>query len=159
MTDHSALRWMLSLKDPSSRLTRWALRLSEFDYDVVHKPGKKHANADALSRHVNTLVVPLLSKQEVKNEQQKDSLCLKVMSNKQNDKYILDEDGLLYNTETESPRLVIPYALTQRVIEQHHETIFSGHQGIKKTIGLLKTRYYWPTLTRDVEEYNELCIL
>lgn len=81
------------------------------------------------------------------------------MSNKQNDKYILDEDGLLYNTETESPRLVIPYALTQRVIEQHHESIFSGHQGIKKTIGLLKTRYYWPTLTRDVEEYNELCIL
>lgn len=55
ITDHAALRWMLSLRDPSSRLTRWALRLSEFEYKVEHKPGKDHRNAD-LSRAVAQVV-------------------------------------------------------------------------------------------------------
>ena len=46
----------------------------------------------------------------------------------------------------------------QRVIEQHHETIFSGHQCIKKTIEILKPRYYWATLIKDVEEYVQKCV-
>lgn len=158
VTDHSALRWMLSLRDPSSRLTRWALRLSEFDYNVVHKPGKKHANADALSRHVNAIVTPLLSKQDVKNKQTQDDFCLKQQRNVPNNKYTTDDEGLLYNLESSVPRLVIPRALVQQVIEQHHDTLFSGHQGVKKTIGVLKQRYYWPTLTKDVEDYISKCV-
>ena len=39
ITDRKALMWMLSLRDPSFRLTRWALRLEEFQYQVVHKSG------------------------------------------------------------------------------------------------------------------------
>ena len=54
-TDHSALRWLLNLKDPSSRLTRWSLRLAEFDYETIHRPGTKMLHADALSRNVGTI--------------------------------------------------------------------------------------------------------
>ena len=34
----------------SSRIQRWALTLSAYDYDIVFKPGSQHANADILSR-------------------------------------------------------------------------------------------------------------
>lgn len=156
ITDHSALKWMLSLKDPSSRLTRWALRLSEFDYEVIHKPGKRHSNADALSRYINTVAIPFISKQDLIREQQYDTFCTK--KRKEPD-YKIDEQGLLYNIEISStPRLVIPQSLVRQIIEHHHDTIFSGHQGVKRTVGILKERYYWQTLNKDVEEYISKCI-
>lgn len=59
-TDHKPLQWLFSLKEPCSKLVRWRLKLSEFDYKIKYKKGTKNSNADALSRiekleEVNTL--------------------------------------------------------------------------------------------------------
>jgi len=35
---------------PNARINRWRLRLSEYTYEIRHKPGKDHMVADALSR-------------------------------------------------------------------------------------------------------------
>lgn len=48
-TDSRPLRWLLNVKDPSSRLARWNLRLQEYDFKIIHKPGKAHTNADTPS--------------------------------------------------------------------------------------------------------------
>lgn len=50
ITDHKPLQWLMSLKEPNSRLVRWRLKLEEFDYQIIYKSGKKNTNADALSR-------------------------------------------------------------------------------------------------------------
>lgn len=50
LTDHKPLEWMMNLKEPNSRLTRWRLRLSEYDFSVHYKKGRTNTNADALSR-------------------------------------------------------------------------------------------------------------
>lgn len=50
ITDHKPLQWLLNLKEPNSRLTRWRLKLAEYDFTIVYKKGKNNTNADALSR-------------------------------------------------------------------------------------------------------------
>ena len=49
-SDHSALRWLLSFKNPEGQMARWIERLQGFDFDIQHRPGRIHSNADALSR-------------------------------------------------------------------------------------------------------------
>jgi hypothetical protein len=50
VTDHQALLWLRSLREPSKRLARWILALDPADFTIRHKAGKLHADADALSR-------------------------------------------------------------------------------------------------------------
>ena len=51
VTDHRPLVWLHGLKDPASRLVRWRIKLSEYEYDIAYKPGRVISNADALSRN------------------------------------------------------------------------------------------------------------
>ena len=50
VTDHKPLQWVFNVKDPSSRLLRWRIKLEEYDYEIKYKAGVKNTNADALSR-------------------------------------------------------------------------------------------------------------
>ena len=50
VTDHAPLKWMAGAKDTNARVTRWFLALQDFRFTVDHRPGREHANADALSR-------------------------------------------------------------------------------------------------------------
>jgi hypothetical protein len=49
-TDHGSLRWLLSFKNPEGQMARWLQVLSSYDMTIVHRPGRQHRNADALSR-------------------------------------------------------------------------------------------------------------
>ena len=50
ITDHSALKWLQTLKEPTGRLTRWALELQQWDVRIEHRKGAMHRVPDALSR-------------------------------------------------------------------------------------------------------------
>jgi hypothetical protein len=56
VTDHKPLTWIVSVKDPGSRLLRWRLKLEEYNYEIVYKRGVANTNADALS-HISQLAV------------------------------------------------------------------------------------------------------
>ena len=48
--DHSTLQWLLNFLNPECQVARWLETLQEYDFTVEHRPGLKHANADAMSR-------------------------------------------------------------------------------------------------------------
>ena len=50
-TDHAALKWLLSFCYPEGQVARWLQQLQECDFEIQHRPGKSHSNADVLSRH------------------------------------------------------------------------------------------------------------
>ena len=49
-SDHTSVKWILNKTDLPGRHARWKVTMSEFDYDVVSKPGSQNGNADAMSR-------------------------------------------------------------------------------------------------------------
>ena len=50
-TDHTSLTWLLSFKEPEGQVARWIEALQDYDFEVQHRAGRLHSNADALSRH------------------------------------------------------------------------------------------------------------
>jgi hypothetical protein len=49
-TDHHSLQYMEGMEPPSGMIMRWFDTMSNFNFSIEHRPGKKHANADPLSR-------------------------------------------------------------------------------------------------------------
>jgi hypothetical protein len=49
-TDHSALRWLRRTPEAIGQQARWLEILEGFDYDIIHRAGRLHGNADAMSR-------------------------------------------------------------------------------------------------------------
>jgi len=49
-TDHAALKWLRRTPDPVGQQARWLEILEEYDFQIEHRSGVKHQNADALSR-------------------------------------------------------------------------------------------------------------
>ena len=74
VTDHKPLTWVFNVKDPSSRLLRWRLKLEEYDYDVVYKPGARNTNTDALSRINVTEVKPVTEISSAFTEKEKEKI-------------------------------------------------------------------------------------
>ena len=55
-------------------------------------------------------------------------------------------------------RLYIPnYTLRNMVMAELHNAQCSGHLEIKRTLGLVKRDFYWPTMENDVMEYVKTC--
>jgi hypothetical protein len=51
ITDHAALKGFMSTsKVPKGKRGRWMMKLQQYDFEIIHRPGKENKNADAMSR-------------------------------------------------------------------------------------------------------------
>ena len=155
-TDHRALKWLLNLQDPSSRLTRWAIKLSEYDYVVEHRPGTKMRNADALSRSINKILGELvLSKDVIEEEKAKDEACTRYSAQEHIWK---DDDRVLYRQEPKNqPRVVIPETLVPTVLVGYHELPFTAYQGVSRTAEFINRKYWWEDMRDNIAEFIRRC--
>ncbi|UYV77349.1 hypothetical protein LAZ67_15000598, partial [Cordylochernes scorpioides] len=60
VTDHHALCWLVI-----AGLARWALKIQEYNFEIIHKSGKKHLDADGREW---LLVVPKKRRKEIMSE-------------------------------------------------------------------------------------------
>jgi len=68
--DHAAIQWLRKTPVPLAQTARWLLFIEQYDFEVQHRKGEKHGNADALSRRPHVCkqcekIVPA----EVRNEE------------------------------------------------------------------------------------------
>ncbi|KAJ8369446.1 hypothetical protein SKAU_G00094740 [Synaphobranchus kaupii] len=49
-TDHASFTWLLNFKDPEGQVACWLEQLQGYDFEIRHRAGRLHGNADALSR-------------------------------------------------------------------------------------------------------------
>lgn len=49
-TDHAALKWLMQFKNLEGQVARWVEQLQTYDFEIQHRKGRVHSNADALSR-------------------------------------------------------------------------------------------------------------
>jgi hypothetical protein len=64
ITDHKPLVWRNSIRDPASRIWKWKLKLSDFEFDIQYKEGRMNANADALSRNLPEVYLPIKKRRD-----------------------------------------------------------------------------------------------
>ena len=73
---------------------------------------------------------------------------------------ITRDQGLIYRT-VEDPKLgelkqlLLPATLREKVITNLHDD--TGHQGIERTLQLMRERCYWPKMYSDVENWIKNC--
>lgn len=168
VTDHSCLQWLKSLKSPNNRLTRWSLKLSEYDYIVQYRKGSLNINADFLSRNpsynVNNIEGSQINLKDIPKYQRKDPEIFKIIEKVRNDSkentYFI-EDDVLYKSYLHNSRIfkqiVLPKEFHLLVLDSLHKDLFAGHMGIRKTYLLLKERFYWKSMLQDVKDYVSSC--
>jgi hypothetical protein len=49
-TDHNSLVWLCHFRELDGQLARWLETLAQYDFEIIHRKGKQHGNADGLSR-------------------------------------------------------------------------------------------------------------
>ncbi|UYV69788.1 hypothetical protein LAZ67_7000732, partial [Cordylochernes scorpioides] len=171
VTDHHALCWLKNLKDPTGRLARWALKIQEYDFDIIHKSGKKHLDADGLSRgplpetdwdeDFERLFLNQITDEEDKFiESVKKNLNGSRRSIAQNFKV---EDGCLFkknpNPEGRAWLLVVPENKKREIMKEYHNHMSNGHLGVARTMYRIKSKYFWPSMLKDVSEFVKTCHL
>lgn len=78
VSDHRPLQWLKSLKNPVGRLGRWAVSLSQFNYEIKYRPGRVNENADALSR----LTINEVEEEKEEPEEELSTAKIKIAQNK-----------------------------------------------------------------------------
>jgi transposase InsO family protein len=250
-TDHAALRWLRNIAEPVGQQARWLASMEEYEFDIEHRPGKKHANADALSRRpcrqctaeeevmttvwsveaeefipgqaisgnrtegahaapavpeptdvgttgrgprLRTLVIneeefdpaeyfqPAQLKQDYVRDTQLATFHSIFEQDKERPEWnefigmdrvtkalwhqwhrFAKVDGVLYRKWVTDDRLqdrwqlVPPSSIQRQMIETAHTGMTGGHLGVRRTMGQLQLRAFWPGWQRDVKRFCQQC--
>eukprot|EP00731_Ephydatia_muelleri_P018713 Em0011g753a len=188
LTDHKPLTTIFGPKTglpvvAASRLQRWALVLSAYQYDVKFRATEEHGNVDGLSRlplkgerheeeeteasifnMVQIETLPVTAGQ-LRNKSRQDKELSKVMRYLQNgwpemvtaelQPYEAKKTELTIENHTLlwGMRVVIPRKLQAKVLSELHQ----NHPGMSRMKSLARSHVWWPNIDRDIEACVRAC--
>ncbi|GFV34907.1 hypothetical protein TNCV_1452091 [Trichonephila clavipes] len=187
ITDHAALTKLTNGKNLSSRMIRWALKLSEFNIEWEHRPGVQNVVADLLSRNPVDSVegsqiscaalraLAINSREQFIKEQREDpelghiyrylenpddgSVNATVCESWSQDFKLIN--GLLFYAKYFSNlgelRVYIPGSLRKDIMKEFHDLPLAGHLGKRKTYLKLRDTCYFPFMRKYIFEYASTC--
>jgi len=136
----------------SDRQQRHLGVLTEFLVDAVHIRGNDNVVADALSRSISAVQADVLDL-EALAEAQKDDVEVASFRDKLKS-FSLQRGTLWCNVDTTHPRPFVPQPLRQRIFNKLHGL---SHPGSKASVRLVRERYVWPSMERDIREWCRCC--
>ncbi|KAK3505931.1 hypothetical protein QTP70_003643, partial [Hemibagrus guttatus] len=165
------------IEDLSAVGHRWLAALSTYEFDIQYRPGRHNIDADLLSR--NMADMGEAEEWNLKRAQEEDdaigpaiqALTLghwpdgkntnpELLRLKRETGKLFKRDGLLYRLSKRSSgdevcQLVLPSEFRDVVMQATHDDL--GHLGQERTLDLLRSRFFWPKMSEDVEEYIKNC--
>ncbi len=150
LTDHNNLQYLKEAKTLNPRQARWALIFTRFNFTISYRPGPKNVNADALSQ--------LNDSQEEVNEKPESILSEKIIVSP------IQWNSSQFTASTATPPgcppclQYIPKAQRTSLIQSVHASLGTGHPGANNTLSLLKDRFWWPNMARDVRRFVQGCV-
>ena len=167
VTDHESLTWLMKQDLPSSRLSRWILQLqAATPFKIVHRPGAANVNADALSRaiplqqFISSLILiedewhPTLQSQQASDEWCKAELATGVAFMEASTNLICKKVKI---GPIDRTVILLPKSMVDKVVNEFHEGPTGGHWGTQMTLEILRKRFTWPEMSKDVERIVAGC--
>ncbi|UYV68123.1 hypothetical protein LAZ67_5003116, partial [Cordylochernes scorpioides] len=143
ITDHSALQWLLNLKNPKSKFFRWLVNLSTKTFTITHRSGNKQTHVDALSR-APVLSVSIFELQQ--HQRQADLSFIEDPQDHQNT-VMVKKRGLL--------RAVVPASFKEHVLKEYHDNM--SHPSMNKTVKLIVPLFWWSDMVQEIKSYVRSC--
>ena len=151
-TDHKNLAYIQSAKRLNSRQARWALFFDRFRFTLSYRPGSKNLKPDALSRQFDPsekdpdpgpiipsalIIAPVTWEIEsiVRQALQRDP----------------DPGG------GPPSCLFVPEAARSKVLQWSHSSNLACHPGVRRTMALLRQRFWWPSMAADTQSFVRAC--
>ncbi len=180
VTDHRPLKWLKTMNAPNNLFARWISEIQAFDFEVVHRPGRLHSNADTLSRYPETEEsnVMEISENKYGEVQADDSYTgawirflkkntkpsdqkLAAKMEKEKDRYFLEDDCLFRRCLSKAGKtrnqFVVPKTMVGQLLVKFHDNPMSSHPGFFRMYRKIQQSYFWPTMKTDIKRHVKHC--
>jgi len=154
-SDHESLKYLKGQHKLNKRHAKWVEFLEQFQYVIKYKKGKSNIVADALSRKqllISTLGAQILGFDniiELYSQVPEFSSIYTKSQHKMQGGYYVNQGYLL-----RKGKLCIPHGSHRKLlVKESHKGGLMGHFGVEKTSSILREKFYWHHMRRDVQRY------
>uniref|UniRef100_A0A0W0FX52 Putative reverse transcriptase-rnase h-integrase n=1 Tax=Moniliophthora roreri TaxID=221103 RepID=A0A0W0FX52_MONRR len=185
LSDHKSLTYFQTAQKLNRRQARWSLYLTQFDLHLIHMPGMKMVQADALSRQLDLIdreddenddMVMLLDKLFINAiDTELRSILEKVLPTDEFIQMTLEsllewgtppiksslqdwrkQDNLLFYKD----RVYVPNneVLWRQIVKSIHKVLPHGHPGQWNTVDQVQKDYWWPGMTKFIKTFVDGCM-